>query len=386
VHKSYIRRYHANAIFHRIRAEPNISQRDIVAKSGFDKSTVSSIITRFSEMGLVVRSSIASVNKPGRPMEGLMISPESDLVIGVQVEAEEISFVIAGLDGIPLCTTRVPFAGLLDGLPKTVADGIEAIKDACERKAPILGVGISFPGLVSNAGVLTHAPVLKWRNIPVIDIFSSVIPYPVFAGNDGKAAAMAEHMFGECIDVNDFIYLFSGSGVGGALFLEGDIYRGSGGFAGELGHIKVVPQGRICPCGATGCLSTYLSEPALAEEVGRVSGNYPASFDDILVRAAAGEPLVLDVLTHAGEMLGSAISSMLNVFDPPFVCLGGDMAKAEIYLRPSLERSLARHAHPPEFARQQLIFSQLSSLKPYLGGIALALDGVTGLDSPYVHL
>jgi len=127
-----------------------------------------------------------------------------------------------------------------------------------------------------------------------------------------------------------------------------------------------------------------LSEPALAEEIGRLTDRRPLTFREIMERAEKGEDAVLGVLDSAGGVLGSAISSLVNIFNPPLVCLGGDMAVAEPYLRPSVERALQRLAHPSMSAQTRILFSRLSTVSPYLGGVALALDGVTGLDSPHV--
>ncbi len=383
--KSYVRHLNANAIFHRIRVEPNISQRDIVAKTGIDKSVVSSIIHRFDELGLVVRGPVAGENRPGRPVEGITISPDSGLTVGVQIEADRIGYVMSALDGIPLLSKEQRYNGQLASLVDSVKEGVALIVSESLRNGPILGIGVSLPGLVTDDGILLHAPVLGWRNVPIHDMFSDAFDVPVFFGNDGTGAAMAEHMFGECIDVDDFIYLFSGSGVGGALFLKGDIYRGTTGLAGELGHIKVAPHGRICSCGSEGCLSPYLAEPSMADEVLRLTGRRPSSFSEILQAARSGDVAVQSVLDNAGSMLGIALSSLVNVFNPPLICLGGDMANAEEFLRPAVEREIRRHAHPAMSEQTRIIFSQLSTLNPYLGGVALALDGVTGLDSPHVR-
>jgi predicted NBD/HSP70 family sugar kinase len=384
MNRSYIRRLNANAIFHRIRLEPEISQRDIIAKTGLDKSAVSSIVNRFDELGLIIRSQNSSENRPGRPTEGLSISPFKGLLVGVQIESHSIAFVISGLDGLPLVTHRRGFDGAVDGIDRLVAEGIAGARADCDRVGDVLGVGVSLPGLVNNDGVLLHAPVLNWREVPIYDLLRRSIEPPLFIGNDGKAAAMAEHMFGSCVDVDDFIYLFSGSGVGGALFLDGEMYRGARGLAGELGHIKVVPQGRLCSCGSYGCLSAYLSGPALCSEIRNLSGTEPHTFDDVLSRAAAGDAVVLGVLERASEALGLAVADLINIFNPPLVALGGDMSRAEIYLRPALEAALQRLAHPSMRAQSNIIFSAISAEKPYLGGVALALDGVTGLDGPHV--
>lgn len=385
ISKSYIRHRNANAIFHRIRVEPGTSQRDIGAKTGIDKSVVSSIVNRFDELGLVVRGPATGENRPGRPVEGLTISPNSGLTVGVQVEANRIGYVISALDGIPILSTAHKFDGKLDSLVAEVKDGVADAIHQSGRDSPTLGIGISLPGLVTDDGMLLHAPVLGWRDVSIRDMFAKVFDAPVFVGNDGTAAAMAEHMFGECVDVDDFLYLFSGSGVGGALFLKGDIYQGESGLAGELGHIKVSARGRICSCGSEGCLSPYLAEPQLLDEVQRMTGKRPSSFLDMLAKAKAGDRAVLGVFDDAGATLGIALSTLINIFNPPLICLGGDMASAEQFLRPAVEREIRHHAHPSMAAKTKLIFSQLSTLNPYLGGVALALDGVTGLDSPHVR-
>lgn len=378
---SIVHRFHANEIFHRIRLEPRISQRDIVERTGFDKSTVSAIVNRFDEMGLILRETNRPQNRPGRPTEGLSISPDSGLLVGVQIEADELAFVVAGLDGVPVETHRRPFAGELEGLETMIAGGIAMIVAASGRRDPVLGVGVSLPGLVNSAGTMVHAPVFRWRDVPILEMLSRTIEEPLYVGNDGKAAAMAEHMFGGCTDIKDFVYLFSGSGVGGALFVDGQIYRGASGFAGELGHIKVVPQGRLCSCGALGCLSAYLSEGALAAEINHLGGTAVETFAEILAEAESGNGLFIEVLDEAAEVLGSAIASLINIFDPPLLMLGGDMARAARFLEPGVTRTLRRLAHPSMYAPSRVQFSELSAVKPYLGGIALALDGVTSLES-----
>jgi predicted NBD/HSP70 family sugar kinase len=379
-----VHRFHANEIFHRIRLEPRISQRDIVARTGFDKSTVSSIVNRFDELGLIVRSPNGPENRPGRPTEGLSISPDSGLLVGVQVEADALAFIVSGLDGVPLEATRHSFDGALAGLETTIALGIRRILAASSRSDRVLGIGVSLPGLVNSMGVLVHAPVFGWRDVPILSLLGQTIQSPLFIGNDGKAAAMAEHMFGSCVDVKDFLYLFSGSGVGGAIVIDGQIHRGANGLAGEFGHIKVVPHGRLCSCGAMGCLSAYLSESALTAEINHLTASSVRTFAEVLDRAERGDEVVLDVLDEAAEVLGSALASLINVFNTPLIVLGGDTSRASRFLKPGLMRSLRRLAHPAMYAQSDIRFSQLSAAKPYLGGIALALDGVTGLDAARV--
>lgn len=384
VDRSFLRRFHASAIFHRIRVEPGISQREIIERTGFDKSTVSSIVTRFAERGLVERHAKTGESRRGRPSEGLVISPNSGILVGVEVEASEMVFIACGLDGAVLAERVLPFDGAVAGVETFIANGVDAVVAASGSTARVLGIGVSLPGLVNTEGALVHVPVLGWRDIDILGRLKNACASPVYVGNDGKAAAMAEHMFGACIDMDNFIYLFSGSGVGGALFLDGAVYKGAGGLAGELGHIKIVPQGRFCTCGASGCLSAYLSAPALIEEIARLGAVRPRAFDHIVELAEAGDPVVLNVLEHAGDVLGSAVSSLINIFNPPVVLLGGDIALAAPYLGHALDRALQRLAHPAMFSRSTVKFADPNIGAPRLGGVALALDGVTDIENSHV--
>lgn len=381
---SIVHRFYANEIFHRIRLEPRISQRDIVERTGFDKSTVSSIVNRFDELGLIVREQNRPENRRGRPTEGLSISPDSGVLIGVQIDFGDIAFVVSGLDGVPIESYSQPFSGQLEGLETLVAEGVQHVRGASRRNGPVLGVGVSLPGLIDAAGLLVHAPIFGWRDVQIYDLLSKAIPYPLYIGNDGKARAMAEHMFGSCVDVKDFVYLFTGSGVGGAIVIDGQIYRGTTGLAGEFGHIKVVPRGRLCSCGAMGCLSAYVSTPALAAEINHLSGLSVNTFSEILEHAEKDDELIIGALDEAAGTIGSALASLINIFNPPLLVLGGDMSLAERFLEPGVTRALRRLAHPNVYAQTRVIFSELSAEKPYLGGVALALDGVTGLDSSRV--
>jgi predicted NBD/HSP70 family sugar kinase len=384
MHPSFIRRIHATEVFHRIRLHPNISQQQIIQQTGFDKSTVSSIVNKFDELGLIVRSQSAKSKRPGRPTAAINVSPASGLLIGVQIEQGAIHFAASGLDGVPVAAIRRAFPGQVDDLVDHVETGIAEVRALAGRNGvSIRAVGVSLPGLVSNAGMLIHAPVLRWRNIDIFELLSAHIKEPLYIGNDSKAAALAEHMFGSCIDVDDFIYLFSGSGVGGGLFLKGQTYRGFGGFAGELGHVKVVPNGRLCSCGASGCLSAYLSESALRAELTE-RGVSVASFAEIRQCADEGNRTVLTVLDTAGEILGAAVADFINIFNPSMVALGGDLSLAARHLRPGLDRALARLAHPAIAEQCSVVFSENSASRPYLGAIALALEGFTGLDSQHV--
>ena len=378
--RSFLRRFHASNMFHRIRVEPGVSQRGIIEKTGFDKSTVSSIVNQFVAQGLVERRGKVSESGRGRPSDELYISPTAGIIVGVEVESAKIRFVACGLDGSVHAQTAIAYDGGPDGVEHLIAEGGRQVVQAAGVDARVIAMGVSLPGLIKKTGVIVHVPVLGWRDVDILSRLRSVLDWPIFVGNDGKAAAMAEHMFGSCVNIENFIYvLFSDGGVGGGLFLDGSPHTGSDGLAGELGHIKIVPQGRFCTCGAAGCLSAYLSAPALIEEISRLGPARPRSYEDNIELAQQGDPIVLNVLEHAGDVLGSAVSSLINIFNPPVVVLGGHIGPAAPFLSAALDRALQRLAHPAMYARTSIRFAESVVGTPPLGAVALALDGVTDI-------
>jgi predicted NBD/HSP70 family sugar kinase len=243
----------------------------------------------------------------------------------------------------------------------------------------IRGVGVCLPGLVRSGGWLANSPNLHWNDVPVLDLLRGSVEAPIYVDNDTNAAVLAEHMFGACTELDDFVMLQGGVGLGGGMFLNGRVYRGKNGYAGELGHIKVVKDGRICSCGAMGCLSAYLSVAPLIERLGNVAPLIH-SIDDILFKAESGDEAVLGVLEEAGEFLGVAASDVINSFNPPAIVLGGTLAILEPYMRRGLRRSLRQNTMKVTLEQVEIIVSSLSTDPILRAGVALALEGFTSLD------
>jgi predicted NBD/HSP70 family sugar kinase len=197
---------------------------------------------------------------------------------------------------------------------------------------------------------------------------------PVYVDNDANAAAMAERLFGACQRSDNFIYLSCHSGLGGGLFLEGRLYRGTQGFSGEFGHVNVVPGGRLCGCGKRGCLETYTSEAGILltlSELGRRYEDLPG----VAEAAGRGDGVVLEVLEAVGERLGLALAALVNLLNPELVVLGGTLANVFPFLQDALHRTLDAQAMAPHRDAVRVLLSPLGSEAVPMGGIALAMDG-----------
>lgn len=382
MHPSYVRQLHASQIFHALRVRPGISQRELCDITGCDKSTVSVIIKRFEELELVERFQGKSEGQRGRPLERLRLSEHQGLLLGIHLEFGVLRIVASTIGGKPIDGIDAPLPGRPEELAGLVKQRIAMLCDKIGRSADeIRGVGVCLPGLVRTGGSLADSPQLHWVDVPVLDLLRDSVAAPIYVDNDTNAAALAEHMFGACTQFDDFILLQGGSGLGGGMFLNGRVYRGKNGYAGELGHIKVVKDGRLCSCGSMGCLSAYLSTDQLVERLGKHDPRI-ASLQDLRFRAEAGDEGVLAVLDEAGEFLGVAVSDIINSFNPPAVVLAGTLAVLEPYMRDGLRRSLRRNTMSVTLDQVEILVSSLSTDPILRAGVALALEGFTSLDKP----
>jgi len=219
---------------------------------------------------------------------------------------------------------------------------------------------VGVPGLVDHAtGTLLFAPNLGWSSVPLRDMWQRY-GVPVIIENEANAAALGEHMIGAAKNVDNFIYLSAGVGLGGGLMIGGKLYGGVGGYAGEIGHMTLMPDGPQCACGNRGCWETLVGPTAILERVREAAqaGHTPIlmSLPEVLndaraIRmqhvfeaAARGEEAVRQVLDDVGCYLGIGIANLLNAFNPSMVVLGGVLSLAGPYLLPRARREVETRA------------------------------------------
>lgn len=228
-----------------------------------------------------------------------------------------------------------------------------------EARVDVTGCGVGAAGQIQkDSGVLSVAPNLGWRNVPLGAMLSERLKRPVRVVNDLAAAAWGELNAGAGRGAQDVYVVFVGSGVGSCIIANGQLVRGTGGVAGELGHTKVVPGGRLCGCGELGCLEAYagghnliaqareLLSAGRSAELTRLTGGDPARLTPVTLEEAAEarDPGALEIHERAGQMLGMAVANMVTVLNPARLILGGGVLMNCPGLRRHLEegvRSLA---------------------------------------------
>jgi predicted NBD/HSP70 family sugar kinase len=374
INSALIRRINTARVFHVLREHPGHSQRQISALTGLDASTVSTVVGQLEASGVVCRSELRRSGLAGRPESTLRVDRSGGILIGVALEAGQISLIGALLDGERLGGLEVEGSADLDVALARLRGAVHGLlADLGRSMANVRAIGVGQHGLVDASGHLVLAPVLGWRDVPIAARLEALFPVPVRVENDTKAAALAEHLFGTCRGVENFVYILGGSGIGGALYLQAGVHRGAMGLAGELGHMKVVRDGRACGCGGHGCLEAYLSEHALLRrlaETGRPFGTQA----EMVGAAATGDPVVLAVLEETGALLGDAIANLINVLNPSHVVLAGNLVPLAPYLLPAAKRSVAANALTAMGEGAQILVSQFGAEAVPMGGVGLAME------------
>jgi len=267
--------------------------------------------------------------------------------------------------GVDLGGTKL-LAGVVDGearihhRTRRVAQGLDqpallAITEAAVREAleasgeEVSAVGFGIPALIDpQRGVVTFCNHLPLEGLPFADVMSERVGLPCFADNDANVALLAEARLGAAIGARNALLLTLGTGIGGGLLLEGELYRGSRGAAAELGHVVVDFDGPECPgkCPNRGCLEALASGTALAREGSAALGR-PVDGHELTELAHAGDERARSVVAAMGRALGAGISGLVNAFDPDVVVVGGGViALGELLLAPAREEAAARLAAP----------------------------------------
>jgi glucokinase len=228
------------------------------------------------------------------------------------------------------------------------------------RKKNILGLGCGVPGQVDykNGMIYNLTNVKGWKRVPLRGILREVLGFPVFVDNDGNTAALGEMQWGAAKGYRNIICLTLGSGVGGGIIIDGNVYRGRAYSAGEVGHICIDKTGPKCGCGSNGCLESFVGNSYIVKDTVKrlknkrrsiilrsAGGRFSKITPEIISNAAKkGDNLAIAIWNTVGENLGIGLSSMVNIFNPEIIVIGGGMSRAGSVLFKSMRNSLRKRA------------------------------------------
>jgi predicted NBD/HSP70 family sugar kinase len=375
-----VRRRNLSSLLAHVHRAGQISRSSLTAATGLNRSTVGALVTDLAARGLLEEGEPVGRGTPGRPSPQVRPRPGGVVVLAAEVEVSTISFAVAGLGGVLHEQVRVDRAAHRRTPEATVEDLVALIDDATARLAPdrpVLGLGVAVAGIVRRDDGFVHvAPNLEWHDVPLGEMLADRLgnQTPVSMGNDADLGAMAEHMRGAGVGVDNLIYVASEVGVGGGIIIGGRPLTGAAGYAGEIGHIAVNPDGAECRCGARGCLEAETGEWALLRHVGRARTNEREAVDEVLREAAIGDAGALRALETIGGWLGVGLADLVNIFNPNRLVLGGMFAKAHPYISAALQRELDQRVQGPSRSMVTVLPTTLGEDSTLIGAVELAFE------------
>ena len=391
--QALIRKLNTAILLDALRRFAPLSRADLAARTGLNRSTVSIIINNLIENGLIQETDLQS-SKIGRPGMQLELNPRGGFAIGLELGVDFISVILSDFAAQVLWREQThshPNEDQIIILDHAANLTQQALDFGLSQGLRPLGIGVGVPGLVDlRQGKLIFAPNLHWSNVPLRLIWSQRFNLPVFVENEANAAALGEYYFGTAQGVNNFLYLSAGIGLGAGIVLDGKLYRGSNGYASEVGHITVEPNGELCGCGKRGCWETQVGPRAVLRRVRKtledgatsllfdlVAGDLEhLSFERVVQAADQGDSVALSALQEVGERLGIGVANLVNIFNPELIVLGGALNRASTILLPIVERLISENALPPACENVRVVASAHGTDACLMGAIALVMEDI----------
>lgn len=389
-----VRRLNTAIILDCLRLNAPLSRADISSHTGLNRSTVSSIVNELVK-GRLVRETEFQKDRLGRPGLSLELSPDGACAIGVQMGVDFISVMLADFVAKPIWSKRITIDSNVEQMLfiQSIGDLIqEALKQTKRQKSKPLGIGVGVPGSVDlRQGKIVLAPNLQWHDVPLRDILAKRFDLPVFAENDANASALGEYYFGIARRVNNFIFLTADVGIGGGIVMDGKLFRGNRGYAGEVGHMSFDPHGELCGCGRRGCWESIVSPRSVIRKIRSslekdsatslihdlVQGQLDRiTFDLVLQAADANDSLALDTLREVARWLGIGIANLVNIFNPELIVLGGALARANQVMAPIVEATVHENALKQTHESLKIATSLFGEEACVVGAAAIVLDEI----------
>ncbi|MFD8305821.1 ROK family protein [Streptomyces sp. NPDC059690] len=372
-----MRRRNLARVMHTVSAEGPLSRAAVASRIGLTRAAVSSLVDELIRSGLLDELGPERPGRVGRPGSALAVSGHGPAGIGAEVGVDHLAVCAVDLRG-QVRAKAVRHGANRGRAPEPVIGELTELvhRVVAEAQGEGLwpaGLAVAVPGLVArDARTVVRAPNLDWHDTDLGALLPS--DWPLTVGNEANFGALAELWLGEGTP-RDFLHVSAEIGIGAAVVVAGGLLRGTRGFAGELGHVPVRPEGPSCPCGGRGCLEQYAGEEAVLRAAGLEPGEDRVGL--LANRAADGDADVRRALHDAGEALGIALTGAVNLLDPEGVVLGGALAGLAPWLLPSLEAELARRTAGPACP---VTVSDLGSDGPLLGAAHSVVRAV--LDDP----
>ncbi|KPI04590.1 MULTISPECIES: ROK family transcriptional regulator [unclassified Streptomyces] len=373
--QSSLHRANLERVVRAVRLAGSLTQAEIARSTGLSAATVSNIVRELKEGGTV---EVTDTSAGGRRARSVSLSGDAGIVIGVDFGHTHLRVAVGNLAHQVLAEESAPLdvdASWADGFDRAEALVGELIAGIGVGREKVIGVGLGVPGPIDvESGTLGSTAILPgWAGINPRQELSQRLGVPVYVDNDANLGALGELVWGSGRGVKDLAYIKVASGVGAGLVINGQIYRGPGGTAGEIGHITLDESGPVCRCGNRGCLETFAAARYVLPLLQSTHGP-ELTMERVVELAREGDPGCRRVIADVGRHVGSGVANLCNVLNPSRVVLGGSLAEAgELVLAP-IRESVSRYAIPSAARQLSVLTGSLGGRAEVLGALALVLS------------
>lgn len=360
----------------------SISRADIARATGLTRTTVTEIVAALLEEELVTEIGVGE-SQGGKSPILLKLAEDSRYLLSLDLSHSEFRGAVINLRGKILATVSLPVS---DRCGEEALNLVYKILDQLVNTGylPLVGIGVGTPGLVNGAeGVVIKAVNLDWENLPLASLLESRYNLPVRVLNDSQAAAMGEYHYGHGhLAESNLVVINVRHGFGAGIIIQGQLFQGDGGGAGEIGHVVVQEDGLPCRCGNSGCLETVASVQAIIQKVKRLSPAHPLlphnpdeiNLETIQQAFHAGDLQIQQIVLEAARHTGIAIAALVGVLNIQDILLSGDMTCfGEPWLR-SVQDALTSHTLSRLAKESNLQTGQLGKDSILLGASAVLIN------------
>ncbi|MGE5335655.1 MAG: ROK family transcriptional regulator [Nitrososphaerota archaeon] len=370
-----------------VRVSGPITRVAVAHRTGLSRTTVSSIVDELLADSLLVEGqTVEAAPTGGRRATLLHFNADAGYVIGVDLGRSHLTLLMTNLAGDIVARCSGPFDAALGPeacLREVIARLMGFTAEHHIGWHQIIGVGLGIPGPMDAASrMLVRPPRMPgWDHFDIRTVMERACKVPIYLDNDANMGARGESQYGAGRNVENMAYVKVATGIGCGLIMNGDIYRGSGGTAGEIGHVTIDDNGPLCDCGNRGCLEVVAGATAVAQDAARGSqraDHRPLDVADVVQMALAGDSAAQKAIERAGYHIGIALAGLVNIFNPSLILLDGSMARSGELLLAPIRQVIARRSLAASSAATRIELAQLGDNAIALGAVATVIEAAFG--------
>ncbi|MBY0203528.1 ROK family transcriptional regulator [Paenibacillus polysaccharolyticus] len=372
-----VKKINKSIVLDTIRRHAPLSRAKLSEVTGLNKATVSNLVADLISDELVQEIGPGESSGGRKPLM-LLFRGTAGYAVGLELSVTRLKGVLTDLEGHIVAEYAIDLeqhdaTSVFEQL-KLAASHL--IKQAPPSPHGVIGIGIGVPGMVDEQGTVLFAPNLKWEMVPLRSMMEESFNLPVTIDNEANAGARGELNFGAGVGVRHLIYISAGIGIGSGIMVDGELYKGAWGYAGETGHMSIEAEGLPCSCGNRGCWELYASEKVYEHPDQQ---HLPAhTTKELIEHAQNGHQDVIALYNIIGRKLGVGITNIVNSFNPERIIIGGPLSEAKPWIESALKQVVEERTLPYHRRSLQVEWAALGSRSTRIGAAYSAISQFLG--------